>query len=297
MVVQRRSFSLGIFYMTLSATSFSFAYLFAKLAADEMNLALLIFLRFLIPFALIVLFYIWKKQSIKTPYLRVHALRAFFVMVSQYSIFYYLTKEPLMNAAMLLNTSPIFIPLLEWIFLNYRIPKSTWISIAIGVVGVFLILQPGISLITPFSFFGLLAGITQAASQVIYGINVRREPTELNLFYLYCFGTIFSLIPLPIIFWKYRSISLFFELKPDLLLFLFLLSFANVANQYFRGEAYQQKKPSTLSVFLYLSVLISALFDWSIFGREPDLYSIIGAILIILGGASKIFLRYLFLKK
>lgn len=68
-------------------------------------------------------------------------------------------------------------------------------------------------------------------------------------------------------------------------------------NQYFRGKAYGFGKPATLATFLYLSIVISGIFDWAFFRVVPDFLTLIGSFLVILGGILKVYLRYLFLKR
>ena len=283
--------------MVLSAISFSIAYLFIKLSTTKIYLSLLIFLRFLIPLLIITAIFWIQKKRFATQNLKRHFLRAIFVVVAQYCIFFYITQNSLLNATVLLSTSPIFIPFIEWLFLNYRIARSTWISIGISAVGVFLILNPGTNLLSLMSLLGLTAGLCQAASQVILGMNMQKESSELNLFYLYFFGTILSIIPLFIFLGISPGHLSGGGIQIEVLLFLLILSLANMANQFFRGRAYAHKKPSTLSCFLYLSVLFSAFLDWSVFGKVPQVISIIGAFLVVLGGISKVYLRYLFLHK
>lgn len=292
MTEQKHSFVHGTIYMILSAASLSLAYLFVKMSSAEVPFFFLVFLRFLIPFLIVALIFIIRRRSIKTVSLRRHFVRTLFVLTAQYSVFYYISKDTLLNATVLLNTSPLFIPLIEWLILKYKIPKSTWISMAISAVGVLLILQPGISLFSLLSFVGLLAGFSQACSQVVFGLSAKKEPPDIPLFYLFGIGSVLSFFPL-----LSEKTSLQVTWNPNLITFVLLLSFASMMNQYFRAKAYSHRKPSTLSTFLYLSVLISGLLDWFVFHEPPDTLSIVGAILVIMGGISKIVLRYYFLKK
>lgn len=292
MIESKRSFTHGALFMALSAGSLSLAYLFVKMSTAEVPFFLLVFLRFIIPFLLLALIFAVRRLSIKTVSLRGHIVRALFVLTAQYSIFYYISKDSLLNATVLLNTSPFFIPLIEWLVLKYHIPKSTWISIAISAAGVICILQPDAGLFSLLSFVGLLAGIAQACSQVAFGLSAQKESPEISLFYLFGIGSILTFFPL-----LGQKTVLEVAWEPDLIGYVLLLSLASLMNQYFRAKAYAHRKPSTLSTFLYLSVLISGFFDWFVFKEIPNTLSIIGAILVIVGGISKIVLRYYFLKR
>lgn len=287
-----RSFLLGTFYMILSAGSLSLTYLFVKISTAQVPFFLLLFLRFAIPFLFLALYFLIRRLSIKTESLRGHFVRTLFVLAAQYSIFYYISKDSLLNATVLLNTSPLFIPLIEWLFLKYTIPKSTWISVAVSALGVVLLLQPGKELFSFLSFLGLMAGFSQACSQVAFGISAQKETPELNLFYLFGFGSILSFFP---ILWEPFSFDM--DWKPPLLSLILILSFTSLLNQYFRAKAYTHGKPSTLTTFLYFSVLLSGFLDWLVFKQIPNALSIAGSCLVILGGIAKVWLRFFFLKR
>ena len=76
----------------------------------------------------------------------------------------------LVNANVLLNTTPMFIPLLAWLVLRQRIPASLWKALAVGFAGMVIVVQPNASLLDkPGDLLGLAAGFVLGA---IAGIAV-----------------------------------------------------------------------------------------------------------------------------
>ena len=296
------SYEKGVLWMLLSATCLSLSFLFLEINLAYINYFALISLRFVIPL-LFVTFLVtirreWKGMRSST-HLPLQLLRAFCVLVSQYGIAFYISKSTLLNATVLLNASPLFIPLIEWGFLGHRPGKSTILGALIAFFGVILVLQPDRSLFTALSGIGLLAALGQASSQVLYGLRSKTENPLTSLFYLFFFTSIFSSILL--IFAKDFDWGLGNKLlkEPDWILIGMILAMGitTLLNQYFRGLAYRCGRPSTLATFLYFSVFVSALCDWLIFKELPTPLAIIGTCLIILGGLVKIFLRAHLLKK
>lgn len=278
--------------MLASASGLSFTALFGKLGNNLFSLPSLIFWRYSVSFLFCLLFF-WLKGSLrnflKQGDYKLHFLRALLVLLSQYSFYYYLKHNNLLNATVLLNLGPLFIPIIEWGVLKKRIGRSTWIGVAISMIGAVLILQPNKTILSFTSFVGLLSGIAQGASQVVFGINSRKENADLGILNLFFLCSLFSMIPYLIGAgslwlgqpqWTWGAILIAF------------LAVASLANQIFRSLAYKHASPSKLAAFFYLSVILSGLWDWIFFHHTPNLLSICGALLVILGGTLKIWMHY-----
>jgi len=54
--------------------------------------------------------------------------------------------------------------------------------------------------------------------------------------------------------------------------------------QLFLTESYRHLAASKASSMLYLAVILGGFFDWLFWGRIPDLFDVIGAILVIAAG-------------
>jgi drug/metabolite transporter (DMT)-like permease len=144
------------------------------------------------------------------------------------------------------------------------------------------------------SLIGLMAGLSQGASQIVFGISSTAERSEISVLYLIFLCAFFSLFPylfLESSTWKENPVD-----RMQVIYWIIGLGVASVANQLFRAEAYQHGTPSRLASFLYFSVLLGGVFDFIIYGRVPNALSTIGAVLVISGGVLKIYLRHLILK-
>ena len=109
--------------MLLSSVTLTIFTLFAKFSTGNTPYFLLIFLRFIIPFILVLPYLLWRtnlKELFITGNLKIHLLRCLSILIYQYAIFYYLMQSTLLNATVLQNTAPLFLPILEWLFFKYR---------------------------------------------------------------------------------------------------------------------------------------------------------------------------------
>jgi drug/metabolite transporter (DMT)-like permease len=294
--VQNQSFATGILFTLISATGIALVGLFGKLGGKAFSLESLIFWRYLASFLLCILT-LWICGKLHNVFSfgnpKLHFLRAAFVLGTQYSFYYYIQRDTLLNGLVLLSLGPLSIPVIEWVITRHRIGKSTWVGLAVSFVGMLCVLQPSGGIFSRLSLIGILAGIFQGCSQVVFGISGKSERTELSTLYMFFLCLVISLFP-----------CLFFEssFEPELqdhsyaIGLILALGAVSVMSQLTRAVAYKHGTPSRLATFLYFSIVFGGFLDWLVFNKLPNLLSIIGAILVITGGVLKIYLRSIILR-
>ncbi len=266
---QLRRFERGSLYMILAmvvSTVFAFS---IKSAMATVFLPLMVFLRFFLPFLLILPYFLFNFSEIREVQLMKtggHLLRASFVVVSQYSLFYYFTKGSLTNGILLWNTSPLFIPIIMMIFYKHRTPTPIWMALFVAFLGVICILKPTNGVFDLFSIFGFLSGITVAFSQVLYGVNRENETLPQNVFFFFFYTSILSLFPLfcSLFMYGFEQVILSSFYQQGMLvpaLSVLVASFASIGNQVLRGKAYLTAKPASLAPYIYLCVVFAAVID------------------------------------
>ena len=278
--------------MLLSAAGMSLVGLFGKFAIEDLTVPALMFWRYASTSVLLflsLLFLGQLKGLLDFQHIKIQLLRAFFLLLAQYCFFYYLLRSNLLNASALLNTGPVFIAIIEAGVLRKKVGVSTWIAGVVSLIGAFLLLQPDAGIFSYLSLIGLLSGISQGASQVIFGMqSERKDPPHIGVMQLFSLCTVFSAIVFLCFPKGMASDKIFTSWDFGLIA---ALAAASILNQLFRAEAYAHGTPSRLSPFLYFAVLLAGVWDWVIFNDTPNLLSICGAALIVLGGLLKIYLR------
>lgn len=275
-----KKFEKGIVYILFSTSFLSFFSLCVKFGLREVSIWTMTLMRFLLPllFAMPIL---WMTGAFKKMWplknIRLQFYRSSAVFIGQLSMIYYLTRASLLDATLLWGTGPIFIPLILRIFYKQRILKVTWITIAVSFVGIVLILKPDQGIFDPFSVWGLISGLSMAISQILFGLSTEKGDPGENLFYLFLFSSILSLIP----YFLYEENHFSFQLSNIEVGSVIGIALGTLGNQFFRGLAYQQAPPALLTPFLYFSILLSGFFDWMVFKQTPDILTLIGSILVI----------------
>ena len=273
--------------MFLSSLTLTLFTLFSKFGTSSIPYFLLVFLRFGIPLLLLVPYFLWTS-SIKELFLRknltIQLLRCICILIYQYSLFYYLIYASLLDATVMQNTAPLFMPILEWLFFKHRFEKKVILSICISFVGVLCVLQPNRAIFGQLSLAGFLVPLGQAGSQVLYGHQAKHENQKSTLFYQFFICSVISGITFLFAREFFGELSLLKHGTFLLWLNIICLGLASILNQSFRGAAYKHGKASALAPFLYLSIIFSAILDWGLFHHLPNWLSLIGAIFIIAGG-------------
>jgi drug/metabolite transporter (DMT)-like permease len=215
-------------------------------------------------------------RDVKTTMLPMHLLRGgtgiagFLLFISAADL------TSLMNANVLLNTTPIFIPLLAMAFLHNRISRQLWLAIAVGFAGMVIIVKPDATIFTdPGNLLGLLAGLATAIEFLAVKKLDDSDSPLTQMFYFLLIGT---LITSSLVIGKFQTIT-----GNDLLV-MGATGVCLVLFQFLLIKAYMYAKPHEIGAFQYSSVVFAAILGWVVFKESLDISTILGTVLVCIGG-------------
>jgi len=204
-----------------------------------------------------------------------YLVRSGFGLAAMYCFFFAIARMRLADAVLLNYTMPLFVPFIAGPWLKERLNRNIWLGLAVGFLGVTLVLRPGAGLLGPVALIGLAAGVFAAVAQVSIRRLTREDSTVGIVFYFGFFSTLLSSVP--VLFSWTRP-------EPATWLVLALMGiFATVA-QLFLTTAYAYAPAASVGPFIYTIVVFAGLLDWGLWHRLPDVLSVAGAVLICLGG-------------
>lgn len=217
-----------------------------------------------------------KFRDLKTSKGKFHLIRGVSGVLAFACSAVAMSKIPLVNAVLLNNTTPLFIPIISAIFLKIRINKTIWAGILTGFAGVILILKPHEkSLIATGDIYGLASGVFLAIAYVALKILAKTESFVTVIFYYSLISFVIS-IPFAINNWSNPPLTVWiFGVCAGILFvtYLVLLQFA-----------YKYMEAVKLSPFNFSVIVFTGLYDWLLFHHIPDLLTILGIILVTAGG-------------
>ncbi|MEG9295449.1 DMT family transporter [Mangrovibacillus sp. Mu-81] len=272
----------GIFLLLLSAFGFSMMAALVKLSGDVPTIQKTFFRNFvsaIIAFGFVKyhgerLF--GKKENQKLLLLRSSLGAAGIVL-----FFYAIDHLVLSDADMLNKLSPFLTIIFASIFLKERARTFQITAIIIAFIGTLFIIKPAFSYETIPYVAGLLSAVFAAGAYTVLRVLGTKEKFYTVVFYFSFFTTVI-LLPFVLAFYEPMSVKQW--------VYLLGAGFFATIGQFGITIAYKFAPAKEISIFFYSTVVYSALISIFLFGQIPDIWSIIGYIIIF--GAS----LYMFLK-
>jgi len=200
-------------------------------------------------------------------------LRTFFGLITLYCVSFALASVSLSEVVLLNNTSPLFVPLIVMIWDKVKIPLKVWLSVFIGFIGVVVILRPGFAAWNEGIIVALFSGVSSALLLVVMR-KIAHEPLLRLLFYYFLW---ISVGLLPFLFFEWKPVP------PSLWLYLILAAMAMIGGQLTFSAAFRFASTHDIAPSIYTSVLFAGLIDWIVWGTTPDILSVAGMGIVIMG--------------
>ena len=176
---------IGIASLCAGALVFSLQDSIIKAISGEHAVTLAIVLRTLVSFP-VLLVMVQFEGGIKTLFSaqwRLLVLRGLILLVAYTSYFMALPALPLAEAIALYFMVPLLVTIMSGPMLGEHVSLSAWAAVAIGLVGVFVILQPGSALFEPAALLSLVSAITYAFAMVLARKHGSDVPSTVMAFY------------------------------------------------------------------------------------------------------------------
>ncbi len=210
-----------------------------------------------------------------------HGLRLTTNIAAMLLFFSAVTLAPLAQIIALGFATPLFATLFAIVILHERVRRRRWIALALGFVGMMLILRPGFQALDAGSLMALGSAVTWALSLIIIKILARTEsPVDITAVAMVLL-TPASLIP-ALFVWQWPS--------PEQWLLLPLLGILGTMGHLCMGEAFRRADTSALMPLEFTKLIWTAAIGFVFFAEAPDIWVWIGAS-VIFGSAVYIALR------
>jgi drug/metabolite transporter (DMT)-like permease len=221
------------------------------------------------------------RRLFATRYLASQLLRSLMLVGSTAFNFAALRYLGLAAAATINFTSPLIVALLAVPVLGERVGPRRWAAVAVGFLGVLVVMQPGADV----ARLAALLSLGTAACYAVYQVLTRRvaamDPAETTVAYSALVGTVLTSVLVPFGWVTPRSawtVGLFAS-----------MGLSGGLGHYCIARAYQSAPASVVSPFNYIQLLGAAVFGYLLFDDVPGVALWLGAALI---AGSGLFLVY-----
>jgi drug/metabolite transporter (DMT)-like permease len=273
-----KPFRLGSLWMLVAGVFFACMGALVKIGAQKFSSNELVFYRSL--FGLITIFLITRtgRKTLATHRWRLHLSRSLLGFASLALYFYAITELPLATAVTLNYSSPVFLATLTLFYMRGEARPALLLAIAIGFVGVALLLQPSF---TSGTWIAALLGLLSGALAGVVYLQVTQlgrmgEPEWRTVFYFTLVCTIGSGL--------WMLIHQFHTLTWHDALQLSAMGACATLAQLAMTRAYRKGDTLVAGSLAYSTVILASAFGYWLWDESPNLTGWIGIGLIIFSG-------------
>ncbi len=219
-------------------------------------------------------------KELRTTRLSLHIVRALTGLLSQALFFIAVKNIALVDAVLLANAAPLFIPIVALLWMRTAIRPAVIASLLVGFVGVVMILKPSAELLKDPA---ALIAISAAAFSAVALVSVNRlsstDKSDTILFYYFFISTVATL---PFAFMQWQT--------PQGNQWLFLLGVGvfMALSQLFIILAYKHATAAQIAPFNYSVVIFSGIIGWMVWHAALDMTALLGIVLVCAGGIASI---------
>jgi len=217
------------------------------------------------------------KAALRTENLWLHILRALCGVLIFFAVITGFKRLGLALTYTLIFVGPFIAALLSVLFLGEKVGKYRWLSMAGGFAGILVVLRPGVERLDPAALGVLFAAMLFGVATIIARRIGENEP----LLAFSLFGSVISLQVYGVFaFWDGEAM-----IPKGAQWGLFaLIGLFHVAGSLLTSRAFSMTETALVAPFHYVQLLWGTLFGILIFSNVPDLWTALGASLIVTSG-------------
>ena len=269
--------TLGMFFVIGAYFSFALLDTMQKTLIIYYSVFQLLFIKYCFTFILSI-FESWRKKNYKfylTYNWKIQFLRSILSLLESGCFilaFFYLG---LADAHSIGALTPAIVVILSVFILKEKVTARIWIAIFIGFIGVLIIMRPGLTVFDSKSLIALAGAFFLGFYQIVTRNISKHDSNETSLFFSSIIGIILMGI-VSIFFWKPITISFIF--------FFLGIGIFYPIGLYFQIIALSKARASVVQPFHYTLVFWAIIFGYIFYNDFPDIFTIIGAIIISISG-------------
>ena len=270
----------GVLCIITSAFSFALMNLFIRLTGDVPTLQKCFFRNF---FALII-----AASSLlrtRTPFrigkgnLKYLVIRSLAGGLGMIGNFYAVDHMLLSDASILNKLSPFFAIIFSYLLLKEKPLLSEWLSVIAAFIGALFVVRPSLGFEAVPAIAGCLGGL--GAGLAYANVRILGVRGENSMVIVAFFSGFTTLLLLPNLLLNYAHMTAYQWMM------LGLTGLAAAGGQIFITKAYAYAPAKEISVYDFSIVIFTAVFGIAFLGQVPDIYSVIGYLIIVGSAVAK----------
>ena len=264
------------FWMALSITSFLAMSVAGRATTAELNVFQVLELRSVIGFFILLPLVMMSGgfAAMRTARPLAHIARNVIHYTGQAAWLYALTLIPLAVLISIEFTTPIWTAILAVSFLGEKLSRPRLAAIVLGLIGVVVIVRPGVGSMDPGHLVVLGAAVCFGISLVLVKSLTRTDSVVRIIFWMLVIQSAVGLVP-ALYEWRNPSLALW----P----WIFVIAFTGMSSHFCLARALVYADATIISPMDFLRVPLSALVGWLLYSEHIDIFTAGGALLILMG--------------
>ncbi|GAA6150768.1 DMT family transporter [Pseudoteredinibacter isoporae] len=268
--------------MLASLLSFCLLAIGVRELSGEVGIFQTLFFRSLIGASVLfaIIFYRGQLEQLKTERITMHGVRSVFHFGAQYGWFVGIALLPLAEVFALEFTAPFWTAILAAVFLKERLSVQRILAILAGLMGVFIIVQPGTDIFNPASLVVLAAAIGFAVAFISTKALTSTDTPLTILFYM-------CLLQMPmglLLAWPEWT-----AINSQQLLIIVLISLAALSAHYGLNQALKLADVTLVVTLDFLRLPLIGVVG-VMFYQEPFTFALIaGGLCMLLGNIANVY--------
>ena len=191
---------------------------------------------------------------------------------AQFGWFLALTMIPLAQVVAIEFTMPIWTALLAVAFLGERLGAARIIAVALGLVGVTVIVRPGLEHVDPGQLIALAAAVGFAVSIILVKSLTATESAVSIIFWMLVVQSVIGIVP-ALLVWRTPTAQVW----P----WIGVIALCGTYSHYCMTQALRHADAMMIVPMDFLRVPLTAVAGWLVYNERIDVFTVIGAGLIL----------------
>ena len=264
----------GIIYIIMAGFFFALMTFFVRMSGDLPTMQKAFFRNAVAAVAAVILLakseegFKIKKDSWKGLF-----LRSLFGTTGLICNFYAVDHLAIADANILNKLSPFFAIIMSYFVLKEKANRTEWLCVVTAFIGAVFVVKPSMNVQFLNAMIGVIGGF---GAGVAYSF-VRKlgKQGERGPVIVMCFSVFSCIVTLPFIIFDHKPMTVM------QIVYLICAGMSAAGGQFSITAAYKQAPAKEISVFDYSQVIFAALLGFIFLDQIPDVYSVIGYVIII----------------
>ena len=210
--------------------------------------------------------------AMRTGRLGRHVARNSVHYAAQFGWFFALTMIPIAQVVAIEFTMPIWTALLAVAFLGERLGAARIVAVALGLVGVAVIVRPGLEHVDPGQLIALAAAIGFAISIILVKSLTATESVVSIIFWMLVVQSVIGIVP-ALLVWRTPTAQVW----P----WIGVIALCGTYSHYCMTQALRHADAMMIVPMDFLRVPLTAVVGWLVYNERIDIFTVIGAGLIL----------------